>query len=214
MNEGDAQAWLADRVSRETFDRLQLLHGQLLRWQKTVNLVAPSTLEVAWSRHFVDSAQLYDLAPQQASTWVDFGSGGGFPGLVIAAIGAERNPDLTVTLVESDIRKCGFMREAARRMDLNVNILTRRIADIPRKTTDVISARALSNLSNLMDFAEPHLTPSTCLLFPKGTTYQTELDAISEDWQTIAEVIPSLTDADAVVLRFRAEKKKDNRQCG
>ncbi|QXT40004.1 16S rRNA (guanine(527)-N(7))-methyltransferase RsmG [Gymnodinialimonas ceratoperidinii] len=209
MNEDDAKAWLEARVSRETMDRLQLLHTQLLRWQNTVNLVAPSTLGVAWSRHFVDSAQLYRLAAPQTARWLDFGSGGGFPGLVIAAIGVGENPDFKMTLVESDVRKCGFMREAARLMNLKVNILTRRIADIPPQKTDVISARALSNLKNLMDFAKPHLNQSTCLLFPKGSSYQTELDEISEDWQSKAEVIPSLTDPDAVVLRFRAANEKE-----
>mmetsp|Transcript_5214 Transcript_5214/g.9192 ORF Transcript_5214/g.9192 Transcript_5214/m.9192 type:complete len:212 (-) Transcript_5214:349-984(-) len=209
MNEADAKAWLAERVSRETMDRLKLLHNQLLRWQKTVNLVAPSTLDVAWSRHFVDSAQLYELAPPQVASWLDFGSGGGFPGLVIAAIGAEKFPDFKMTLVESDIRKCGFMREAARLMNVKVNILTRRIADIPRQNTEVISARALSNLSTLMDFAEPHLNPLTCLLFPKGSSYRAELEDVSEDWKSKAEVIPSLTDPDAVVLRFRAVNERE-----
>ncbi|MBY4894272.1 16S rRNA (guanine(527)-N(7))-methyltransferase RsmG [Rhodobacteraceae bacterium N5(2021)] len=203
MNADHAKAWIAARVSRETMERLELFLTLLHHWQKTINLVAPSTLDAAWSRHFLDSAQIYDLAPQDATRWLDLGSGGGFPGLVVATLARETRPDLSVTLVESDIRKCGFMREAARKMDVPVKILTRRIADIPPQAADVISARALSSLSNLIDHAKPHMTQNTCLLFPKGSSYKAELETLSDDWQIKGETIASLTDPDAVVLRFQ-----------
>lgn len=203
MIASDAKAWIAARVSRETMERLELFHTLLQQWQKTINLVAPSTLEGAWSRHFVDSAQIFQLAPEGATHWLDLGSGGGFPGLVVAAMARDTRANLTVTLVESDIRKCGFMREAARKMDVSVNILPHRIADIPPQSADVISARALSNLSNLIDHAKPHMMPDTCLLFPKGSTYRSELESLPTDWQIKAEHIASLTDPEAVVLRFR-----------
>lgn len=205
MNTDEAKKWISSRVSRETMGRLELFHDLLHQWQKTINLVAPSTLETAWARHFADSAQLFDLAPENSQRWLDLGSGGGFPGLVVAAIAKELRPNLTICLVESDIRKCGFMREAARKMGLSVNILTRRIADIPVQNADVISARALSNLSSLFDHALPHSTPHTCFLFPKGATHQEELEALPNDWQIKAKIIPSLTDPEAVVLRFHNE---------
>lgn len=203
MNEDDAKTWIADRVSRETMDRLELFHGLLVQWQRTINLVAPSTLNSAWSRHFVDSAQIFNLAPKTAARWLDLGSGGGFPGLVIATMASEAAPNLSVTLVESDIRKCGFMREAARKMGITAKILTRRIVDIPPQSADVISARALSNLSSLFDHALPHMHPTTCLLFPKGAAYKTELESLPGDWQIKAEPTTSLTDPDAVILRFQ-----------
>ncbi|WP_341863169.1 16S rRNA (guanine(527)-N(7))-methyltransferase RsmG [Gymnodinialimonas sp. 57CJ19] len=202
MTDDEAQQYMASIVSRETMERLNIFHELLLQWQKTINLVAPSTLQTAWERHFVDSAQIFELAPVDASNWLDLGSGGGFPGLIVAAMAKETRPNLKVTLVESDIRKCGFMREAARKMDVRVNILTRRIEGIPRQSADVISARALSNLAALIKHASPHMTPSTCLLFPKGSSYKSELESIPQDWQSKVEAIASKTDPDAVVLRF------------
>ena len=139
MNNVEAREWLTAYVSRETMDRFELYHDMLLRWQRTINLVAPSTLPDAWTRHFVDSAQLFDLAPRNATRWLDLGSGGGFPGLIVATMALEARPKLSVTLVESDVRKCGFMREAARAMGVNVNILTQRISEIPKQSADVVT---------------------------------------------------------------------------
>ncbi|GAB5447208.1 16S rRNA (guanine(527)-N(7))-methyltransferase RsmG [Gymnodinialimonas sp.] len=203
MTTDEAKAWIAERVSRETMERLELFHTLLLKWQKTINLVAPSTLDEAWSRHFVDSAQIFELVPKAATHWLDLGSGGGFPGLVVAAMARDTQPQLSVTLVESDIRKCGFMREAARKMDVQAEILAHRISDIPPQSADVISARALSQLLTLIDHATPHMTAKTCLLFPKGSSYKAELESLSLDWQSKADAIASVTDPDAVVLRFQ-----------
>lgn len=210
MNNDDAKAWLAARVSRETMEKLELYHSLLLQWQKTINLVAPSTLAHAWTRHFVDSAQLLDMAPGTATHWLDLGSGAGFPGLVVAALAAESHTNMKVTLVESDIRKCGFMREAARKMGVEVQILAARIADIPIQSADVISARALSNLATLIDHATPHVLPGTCLLFSKGSTYKAELETIPHEWQSRAEIIQSKTSPDAVVIRLKAPDLRDD----
>lgn len=214
MTDDEAQRYIASIVSRETMARLSTFHDLLLQWQRTINLVAPSTLQSAWERHFVDSAQIFELAPENAVNWLDLGSGGGFPGLVVAAMAKDTRPDLKVTLVESDIRKCGFMREAARKMDVRVNILTRRIADIPKQSADVISARALSNLAALIEHALPHITPSTCLLFPKGSSYKSELELVPQDWQSKVEAVASKTDPDAVVLRFAPQSSRKEAVCG
>jgi 16S rRNA (guanine527-N7)-methyltransferase len=202
MTPDEAKSWLEQRVSRETMGHLEAYHGMLLRWQKTINLVAPSTLDAAWVRHFVDSAQLFDLAPADANSWVDMGSGGGFPGLVIAAMAAETRTDLKITLIESDIRKCGFMREAARAMKVRVNILSRRIADVPKQYADVVSARALSSLSSLISHAEQHANPGACLLFPKGESFQAELETLPPRWQTQAQAFESITDPSATIVRL------------
>lgn len=210
MNVQNPKSRIAERVSRETMDRLELYHALLLKWQRTINLVAPSTIEAAWSRHFTDSTQLFDLAPKAASRWLDLGSGGGFPGLVIAAMAVEVRPNLKVILVESDIRKCGFMREAARKMDLSVDILPQRIADIPLQNANVVSARALCSLPSLINHASRHAAPGACLLFLKGISHKGELETIPRDWQTAVETIQSQTDPDAVVLRFTVPNlKKD-----
>lgn len=206
----DGKAWFDANVSRETLGRLETYHALLLKWQRTINLVAPTTLDDAWNRHFMDSAQLFSMAPEKAERWLDLGSGGGFPGLVVAAMGAERVHPLSVTLVESDIRKCGFLRETAREMGVRVNILSRRISEIPRQTPDVISARALSGLDKLIAFAEPHLTERTHLLFPKGGNWREELETLPSHWQTICEPVPSMTHEDAVVLKFDVSNLKDD----
>ncbi|MEX3017299.1 16S rRNA (guanine(527)-N(7))-methyltransferase RsmG [Gymnodinialimonas hymeniacidonis] len=202
MSPEEAKAWLGESVSRETLERLETYHTLLLKWQPTINLVAPATLGEAWQRHFVDSAQLFEHIPDGAERWLDLGSGGGFPGLVLAAMGAEANTPLTVTLVESDIRKCGFLREVGRAMGVKVNILSRRISEVPNQSADVISARALSGLDKLVDHAKPHLGANTRLLFPKGSAWREELETLPARWQTICEPIPSLTHDDAVILKF------------
>lgn len=199
----DGHAWLEERVSRETMERLEIFHDLLLKWQKTINLVAPSTMATGWERHFVDSAQLWDLSRKNVNRWLDLGSGGGFPGLVIAAIAKEKSPNLQMTLVESDIRKCSFMREAARKMGLCVGILTRRIEDLPPQEADVISARALTSLDRLVDMARPHLASDGTLLFPKGASYQAELETLAPEWQSSTEILASLTDPAAAILRMK-----------
>lgn len=209
MNEEDAKAWLGHRVSRETFERLETYHDMLQKWQRTVNLVAPATLEEAWGRHFVDSAQMYDLASDTAAQWLDLGSGGGFPGLVVAALGADANSACRVTLVESDIRKCGFLREVARKMGVTVNILSRRISDIPKQAPDIISARALSDLPALINHSKPHLATNTQLLFAKGHAWREEVETLPLHWQSICEPVPSVTHPDAVILRFDTRHLKD-----
>lgn len=210
MTDDEAMSWLAANVSRETSEKLAVYHELLLKWQRTVNLVAPTTLEEAWSRHFVDSAQLFGLAPKGATHWLDLGSGGGFPGLVIAAMGDEPSQNVKVTLVESDIRKCGFLREVARKMGVGVHILSRRISDIPAQSPDVISARALSDLSSLIEHTKPHLGPKTRLLFPKGHRWREEVETLPPHWQTICEPVASVTNDDAVILKFDVSHLKDD----
>ena len=113
-------------VSRETLERLETYEALLKQWQKTINLVAPSTLSDIWHRHFADSAQLLALAPPGAERWLDLGSGAGFPGLVLAILLAERGHG-RVTLIESDTRKAAFLGEVARRVGVAVDILGTRI---------------------------------------------------------------------------------------
>lgn len=202
MTEEEAKAWFQTHVSRETYANLVTYRALLIQWQNAINLIAPSTLDFIWSRHFFDSAQLCSLAPPNAKSWLDLGSGAGFPGLIIAAVARQRMPELSVTLVESDIRKCAFMREAARIMGLSVHILSRRIADIPIQKADVISARALTDLPTLIKYATPHLSLKTTLIFPKGNSYMVEVRKLENDWQESVEVIKSCVDPDSVILRI------------
>lgn len=202
MTDDEAKAILLDRVSRETFSRLELYAALLVKWQKTINLVSPSSLGHLWNRHMLDSAQIIDHAPHGAKRWLDLGSGGGFPGLVCAAIAIDTHPELKIDLVEADLRKAAFLRETARQMGLSVGVFSRRIEDLPPQSADVISARALAPLANLCGYAQRHLSDRGIALFQKGARYEEELETARQGWQMEVTVIPSLTDADAVLLRI------------
>lgn len=202
MIESDARKTIAGRVSRETMERLELFVVLLEKWQKTINLVAPSTLPHVWGRHILDSAQLLDHVPVFSGNWVDFGSGGGFPGLVCAIIAAETHPRICFTLVDADLRKGAFLRETARQLGIPVGIMTRRIEDLPPSEYDIVSARALAPLDVLCRLAQPHLSDSGICLFQKGARYREEIEAAQLDWQMTYTVIESITDLDAVLLKI------------
>ncbi len=187
-------------VSRETGDRLEALVSTLERWQNAINLVSRSTLEGVWRRHVLDSAQLKQLVPAEAKTLVDLGSGAGFPGLVVAAL----RPDLEVTLIESDARKAAFLGEAARRMMLEKppKIVIGRIEAVPPSPADVITARALAPLGQLLAWADRHRTDTAICLFHKGKGWQAEVTGAMKDWDIPLQTFNSVTDLDAVILRI------------
>ena len=182
-------------VSRETtvsFDRL----AELVReWNPRINLVSPGTLVTLETRHIADSQQIAELAPE-ARTWVDLGSGGGFPGIVIAA----ERPETQVTLVESDQRKCVFLRRAAKVLGIDIKVHAARIEAVPPLLPDVISARALAPLDRLLSLALPHGRPDTRYIFPKGTRHTDEIATARERWRFDIDVRPSKTDKEAVIL--------------
>lgn len=196
---------VAARVSRETLDRLDLLAELLTHWQKTINLVGPASLPELWTRHIDDSLQLLDHVPPTPLTWTDLGSGGGFPGLVVAAVLAERDGAL-VHLVESDTRKAAFLREAARRAGLPVRVHPQRIEQAAPQLAagcDVVSARALAPLPKLLDLSAPFLAAGALGLFPKGKDAQSELTAARKGWTLDAELRPSRSDPEARILLVR-----------
>lgn len=189
-------------VSRETLERLEAYHGLLRKWNPRINLVSPRTLAAAWERHFLDSAQLLDLAPASTRHWVDLGSGGGFPGAVVAILAAERRPGLSVKLVESDQRKAVFLRTVAREVGVAMHIVNKRIEDTRFSDADLISARALAPLTELLGHVERLMTPAGTALFPKGRGYRKEITEALEAWTFDCEKHPSKTDAEAVVLEI------------
>ena len=207
---GPADFIAAFGVSRETLARLETYAGLLERWQKTINLVAPGSMPDLWHRHFADSAQLLALAPGGPLRWLDLGTGGGFPGLVIACMLAER-PGSQLTLIESDGRKCAFLREVVRQTGLSafvaVDIITDRVengANTTRVgTVDVISARALAPLERLLGWCEPFFGSGTCAVLPKGKDVQVELTAARQVWLFESSLVTSLTSADGRILSVR-----------
>ena len=202
-------------VSRETLDRLAIYEALLRQWQKAVNLVAPSTLDAVWHRHFADSTQIVRLTPQ-ARSWIDLGSGAGFPGLVVAILLAEGGSDpARVTLIESDSRKCAFLREVARETGVTVEILSTRI-ELPATqakldSPEVVSARALAPLDRLLGLAAPLFTPATVGVFLKGRDATAEIETAAKAWTFAVEMVPSITEATGrvVVIRDLQPKPKD-----
>lgn len=186
--------------------RLRLYAERLIKWQKAINLVAPKTLPELWQRHFLDSAQLLRHAPANAQRWLDLGSGGGFPGLVVAALS-----DAHVHLVESDQRKSAFLRDTAHAMGVPVTVHVKRIEAVDPAALhqamggapQVISARALAPLKELIDLAHPLAGPDTVFLFLKGRQAEDELTEARRYWTLRSpDLLPSLTEAGARIIRF------------
>jgi 16S rRNA (guanine527-N7)-methyltransferase len=189
-------------VSRETAERLAEYAALLRAWNPKINLVSRQALADLETRHLADSAQLLALAPPEATTWADLGSGGGFPGLVVAILAAEQRPALRVTLVESDQRKAVFLRTVAQRAAAPVTVLAERIESLPPLGSDVLSARALAPLTVLLDYADRHLRAGGTALFPKGANWRAEVDEALERWRFRCENLPSATSPEGVILRI------------
>lgn len=162
-------------VSRETLEDLKTYQKLLFEWQKKFNLVSNSSLQDAWKRHFEDSAQLYKYIPENAKSLVDFGSGAGFPGLVLAIMAKSRTPYLKITLVESIRKKTLFLNEVASRVGLGIKIENRRIENLSDKKFDVITSRAMCSLEKLLGYSSVFCRKNTVCIFPKGKTYEEEL---------------------------------------
>lgn len=214
-------------VSRETLARLEIYEALLRTWQKTINLVSPATLDEAWHRHFADSAQLLDFALAEIAAegksagqleggkvWLDLGSGGGFPGLVLAILLAERDPKARMTLVESDSRKSAFLAEVGRKTGVAVEIRAERsekaATQAKSQIKDVITARALAPLPKLLGLVLPFFSPQAVALFPKGRDAEAEVEAAQKDFTFEAKLLPSLTDTEAriVIVRNLAVKSE------
>ena len=192
----------ASSVSRETLARLEAHLRLLTLWQSRLNLVGSKTLADPWRRHYLDSAQLEPLLPVVAHRTVDLGSGAGFPGLVLAAMGV---PD--VHLVESDTRKVAFLREAARSMDVRVSIHARRIERLAPLQADVVTARALAPLDSLLRLATPVGGARATYILPKGRQVAAELTVARARWHMKAELVPSLTDPEGRIVVLREVRR-------
>ena len=165
-------------VSRETIDSLNVYVDILKKWNTTINLVSKDSIKDVWNRHILDSAQLFKFVKYDAKKWLDIGSGAGFPGLVIAVLAKGRFPNLQVILIESDKRKCVFLNEVVRELDLNVKTVSKRIEDCPPQDADIISARALTQLEKLLSYFIYHGNFKCKGLFLKGKNTKNEMELI------------------------------------
>ena len=189
-------------VSRETLDRLNIYADLLKKWNAKINLVAPSTLNDIQTRHFDDSRQLLDCAPD-ARSWGDLGTGGGFPGMIVAILSAELNPDRRVTMVESDSRKCAFLRSVLRETAVSAEVSAQRIEELDPLNADVVSARALAPLTRLLAHCERHLSPQGTALFPKGERWEEEVTEAQSEWKFDLQAITSVTNPSSKILVVR-----------
>ncbi|HTI87907.1 MAG TPA: 16S rRNA (guanine(527)-N(7))-methyltransferase RsmG [Alphaproteobacteria bacterium] len=194
-------------VSRETLERLTTYLELLRKWNGAINLVGASTLADPWRRHFWDSAQLLPLLPSARSVVVDLGSGGGFPGLVLAIAAGDRT---NVHLVESDRRKATFLREAARATATEVAVHSER-AETPSKPVkaDVITARALAPISVVLELAAAFAQPETQFLLLKGSQTHNELTEARKHWTMTVDVHPSRSDASGFMVQIKRAIRHD-----
>ncbi len=190
------------KVSRETMGDLESFVALTLKWNPKINLIGNSTVPLIWSRHIADSLQLLDTMQTVPATWTDIGSGGGYPGLVVAIGLKNVTSSRKVTLIDSDKRKTVFLRTVARELSLNVDVICDRIQNVVLAPSDVVSARALAPLSDLLALAQPLLADTGHCLFQKGGDVDSELTAASEHWNMAVERIPSVTDSNGVILKI------------
>lgn len=182
-------------VPRGTIDALTRYQELLIEWQQRMNLVGPATLEDVWGRHFADSAQLVRYVPA-GKTWLDIGAGGGFPGLVLAAMGWGR-----FVLVDSIAKKCRFLEAVRDALGLtNVTIRNARVELLPTLGVDIATARAAAPLEILFDWAIRHVRPGGTFVFPKGRRWSDEVDSARTKFLFDLETFPSMTDSDARIL--------------
>ncbi len=189
-------------VSRETYEKLCLFHQILIKWQNSINLISKSSKENIWERHFLDSAQLYRFVRGVKGNIIDFGSGAGFPGMVLAIMGKKN-----IHLVESDFKKCVFLKEIAMITETDITIHNCRIEDLNFINADLITCRALASLSKLIDYVEGFINKSLGekqklpkLLFLKGKNYYSEILELRKNNKISFEKYPSITDKHGKIL--------------
>ncbi|MDB4239043.1 16S rRNA (guanine(527)-N(7))-methyltransferase RsmG [Alphaproteobacteria bacterium] len=192
-------------VSRETYDKFKIYYETLIKWQKSINLISNSTLDNIWNRHILDSAQLYKYTHNLKGNILDFGSGAGFPGLVLAMMGNEN-----VNAVESDEKKCIFLKEVARLSDTKINIHNSRIEKLKFLNPELITARALAPLIKLIDYIENYMKQGDNLrkdlpklLFLKGKNYKQELLELKKIRNFDVTVCSSVSDEYGKVLNIK-----------
>lgn len=190
-------------VSRETEDRLAAFHDALLKWTSKINLISKHTKSDAWSRHILDSLQLWPLVGDDPQVWADLGSGGGLPIVPLACVAKTENPKLQFHAIESDQRKCAFLREILRKLELPLTVHPSRIEGVAPLRADIISARALAPLKDLLPHCDHHLAQGGTAVLPKGANHKAEIEQALERWRFSVQTIPSVTDSSAVILKIK-----------
>jgi 16S rRNA (guanine527-N7)-methyltransferase len=190
-------------VSRETELALDTFLDRVVVWTSKIGLVSRGAINDLKERHLNDSAQLYLHLGATQKSWADLGSGGGFPGLVIAILARDARPDLRVTLIEADQRKATFLRMMAAELSLNAFVIPQRIEVAPKQAADIVSARALAPLVSLLAMVERHLASDGTALLLKGASHAEEIEAAREKWHFNVDVRQSITQPEAALLKIK-----------
>ncbi len=187
-------------VSRETFSKLKLYEALLKEWQLKFNLVSKSSLDDAWNRHFEDSVQLFKYIPENAKVLYDFGSGAGFPAMVLAIMANEKTPYLKVKLIESIGKKTLYLNEVKKQTNTDVEIINDRIENIKPEKADVITSRAMASLVQLLEYTKKFCNKKTICIFPKGKKFQEEIDEARKKFNFDCQVYDSEISSEGKVL--------------
>lgn len=190
-------------VSRETLASLAAFAELVEKWTKTINLVSPGTIDQLWSRHICDSAQVFPHLDRSRGHVLDMGSGGGFPGVVLAIMAREFAPELRFTFVESDQRKAVFLRQCVRSFSLSATVKAQRIEALDHASADIVTARAFTALDGLIELSLKHLKPEGIALFLKGKSAQSELVAARDQFKFNVDLIPSKTSDQSCLLKLK-----------
>ncbi len=207
MNTGKNTFLKFVNVSYETIHRLSLYEEMIISWNQKFNLVSENTISQIWTRHFLDSAQIMKYIPKSAQSLADMGSGAGFPGIVLALLAKEAGRELKVFLIESTKKKARFLKAVAEELKIKVTVREERIEDIKDLKADVITARALTALPELLKYANCLKKKETVFLFLKGARYAEELTEASKYWKFAIDIHPSLTDDSGRVLVMKNLEK-------
>ena len=190
-------------VSRETLNGFYEYEILLSKWNEKINLVSKNTLVDIWERHFLDSGQIIKHVEASGKKWVDLGSGAGFPGLVVALLLRDRKIDCDLVLVEKNPKKGFFLNEVIRKLNLSVEVVNNNIDTLEPLNADILTARAFSELNNLIEIAFRHRKKEGICLFLKGENYRIELDKTLNYWFFDYDIVDSLSSSSGKIIRVK-----------
>ena len=190
-------------VSRETLNGFYEYESLLSKWNEKINLVSKNTLTDIWERHFLDSGQIIKHVDASGKKWVDVGSGAGFPGLVVALLLRDRKIDCDLILVEKNPKKGFFLNEVIRKLNLSVEVVNDNIDILEPLNADILTARAFSELNNLIEIAFRHRKKEGICLFLKGENYRIELDKTLNYWFFDYDIVDSLSSSSGKIIRVK-----------
>lgn len=197
-------------VSRETINDLENYKTLVLEWNERFNLISKSSVNYIWDRHIIDSLQLYEYLKDDDVLLYDFGSGAGFPAIVLSIVAKEKNPNLKIVLIESIKKKATFLEEVKNRLNLNIDVVNDRIENIKKIKVNVITSRAMASLNKLLEYANPFCNKKTRLIFPKGIKWEEELKEAKKNWIFDYNVIGSKTDETGHIFIISNLRRKKN----